>query len=322
MAKARAIIKRRKAVDNIRKITRTMELIATARFRKAMDRAVEAEAYTRKIAEMAADLGESSTSSHPLFERREPVKNTLLLVLTSNRGLAGGYNGNVLRAAMRDYQDLQAEGSAVDVEISGKRGLNFWKYRRLPSTAGYQQFEDKPAFGEVEALADRYLAMFLEGKIDRMDVAYTRFVNTARQEAVVKTLLPIQVDAEEAPARDGAAGAPPREDRLRVPAGRRGDPPGDRPGLVQGAALQVLPRRGGQRADRADGGHEGRLAERRRALQDPHPPVQPGPPVPDHRRPGRHRRGRDRPVLIPPPPAGRPSGPAPDIEEDPRVPGA
>jgi len=208
MAKARAIIKRRKAVDNIRKITRTMELIATARFRKAMDRAVEAEAYTRKIAEMAADLGESSTSSHPLFERREPVKNTLLLVLTSNRGLAGGYNGNVLRAAMRDYQDLQAEGSAVDVEISGKRGLNFWKYRRLPSTAGYQQFEDKPAFGEVEALADRYLAMFLEGKIDRMDVAYTRFVNTARQEAVVKTLLPIQVDAEEAPARDEAAGAP------------------------------------------------------------------------------------------------------------------
>ncbi|WP_165247739.1 ATP synthase F1 subunit gamma [Paludisphaera soli] len=216
MAKARAIIKRRKAVDNIRKITRTMELIATARFRKAMDRAVEAEAYTKKIAEMAADLGESSPSTpHPLFEKREPVKNSLLLVLSSNRGLAGGYNGNVLRAAMRDYQDLQAEGSTVDVEISGKRGQNFWKYRKLPISVGYLQFEDKPAFAEVEKLAERYLAMFLEGKIDRMDVAYTRFVNTSRQEAVVRTLLPIQVDAADADAKPAdaapAAGGPARQ---------------------------------------------------------------------------------------------------------------
>jgi F-type H+-transporting ATPase subunit gamma len=199
MAKARAIIKRRKAVDNIRKITRTMELIATARFRKAMDRAVEAEAYTRKIAEMAADLGESTASTpHPLYERREPVANALLLVLSSNRGLAGGYNGNVLRAALRDYQDLQAEGAAIAVEVSGKRGQNFLKYRKIPTTAAYNQFEDKPTFHEVEVLADRYIRMFLEGKIDRLDVAYTRFVSTSRQEAVVRTLLPISSDAPEA----------------------------------------------------------------------------------------------------------------------------
>ncbi|WP_165064318.1 ATP synthase F1 subunit gamma [Paludisphaera rhizosphaerae] len=199
MAKARAIIKRRKAVDNIRKITRTMELIATARFRKAMDRAVEAEAYTRKIAEMAADLGDSSTTvSHPLLQKR-PVANALLLVLSSNRGLAGGYNGNVLRAGIRDYQDLQAEGAGVTVEVSGKRGVNFWKYRKLPMTSTYFHFEDKPAFHEVEVLANKYMAMFLEGKIDRLDVAYTKFINTARQEAVVETLLPI---VQEAPAED------------------------------------------------------------------------------------------------------------------------
>jgi F-type H+-transporting ATPase subunit gamma len=193
MAKARAIIKRRKAVDNIRKITRTMELIATARYRKAMDRAIEAEAYTRKIAELVSDLGESSRDvAHALFERREPVKRSLLLVLTSNRGLAGGYNGNVLRAAFRTYQDLQADGVEPVVEVSGKRGVTFWKYRRLPMSATYNQFEDKPQFDEVEKLADRYIAMFLKGEIDRLDVAYTEFVNTARQNAVVKTLLPIQ----------------------------------------------------------------------------------------------------------------------------------
>jgi F-type H+-transporting ATPase subunit gamma len=211
MAKARAIIKRRKAVDNIRKITRTMELIATARFRKAMDRAVEAEAYTRKIAEMASDLGGSSPSTpHPLYERREPVANALLLVLSSNRGLAGGYNGNVLRAAVRDYQDLQAEGAQVSVEVSGKRGQNFLKYRKIAISAAYNQFEDRPAFHEVEALADRYMRLFLEGSIDRLDVAYTRFVSTARQEAIVRTLLPIPTDDPDAapkPAETEAAPA-------------------------------------------------------------------------------------------------------------------
>src|SRR5271157_3368566 len=100
MAKARAITKRRKAVQNIRKITRTMELIATNRFRKALNRATEAEAFTRKIAELVADLGESASDvAHPLLATHDPIKRSLLLVLTSNRGLAGGYNSNVLRAA-------------------------------------------------------------------------------------------------------------------------------------------------------------------------------------------------------------------------------
>src|SRR5881275_306977 len=104
MANLRALVKRRKAVRNIRKITRTMELISTARFKKALDRATEAEAYTRKIAELVADLGATALEvSHPLLAEREPVRRALLLVLTSNRGLAGGYNGNVVRVATRTY---------------------------------------------------------------------------------------------------------------------------------------------------------------------------------------------------------------------------
>src|ERR1700726_429077 len=102
MAKLRILVQRRKAVRNIRKITRTMELIATARFKKALDRATQAEAYTRKIAELVADLGATAGEvSHPLLETRDPVKRSLLLVLTSNRGLAGGYNGNVIRVSTR-----------------------------------------------------------------------------------------------------------------------------------------------------------------------------------------------------------------------------
>jgi F-type H+-transporting ATPase subunit gamma len=192
MAKARAIIKRRKAVENIRKITRTMELIATAKFRKALDRATEAESFTRKIAELVADLGETSaTVKHPLLERRDPVKRALVLVLTSNRGLAGGYNGNVLRLAYRTHHEFETGSIPVSIEVSGKRGINFFRYRRLPVDATYTQFEDRPQFSEVEKLAERYIAMYLKGEIDRLDVVYTQFINSARQTATVQTLLPI-----------------------------------------------------------------------------------------------------------------------------------
>jgi F-type H+-transporting ATPase subunit gamma len=192
MAKARAIVKRRKSVQNIRKITRTMELIATARFKKALDRATEAEAYTRKIAELVADLGATSADvSHPLLDNRTTVKNALLLVITSNRGLAGGYNGNVLRAAVRAVQDYETEGFPNKLEVAGKRGIAFLKYRGVPIDAAYTQFEDRPQFDEVEVLANKYIGMFLKGEVDRVDVAYTQFINTARQQAVVETLLPM-----------------------------------------------------------------------------------------------------------------------------------
>src|SRR5207248_8898384 len=124
MAKTRAIVKRRKAIRNIRKITRTMELIATARFKKAFDRAVEAEAYTRKIAELAADLSASATDvTHPLLQKREVVKNSLLLVITSNRGLCGGYNAGILREANGRIRELRAEGVTLHLELSGKRAI-------------------------------------------------------------------------------------------------------------------------------------------------------------------------------------------------------
>src|SRR6516225_2981547 len=117
MAKTRAIVKRRKAIRNIRKITRTMELIATARFKKAMDRATEAEAYTRKIAELAADLSANATNvTHPLLQTREPVKDALLLVICSNRGLCGGYNAGILREANGRIREFREEGISLHLE--------------------------------------------------------------------------------------------------------------------------------------------------------------------------------------------------------------
>ncbi len=192
MAKARSIIKRRQAVQNIRKITPHDGADRHCQVSQGADRATEAEAFTRKIAELVADLGETSTTvTHPLLERRDPVRRSLLLVLTSNRGLAGGYNGNVLRLAFRTYQDLQTESIPVSIEVSGKRGINYMRYRKVPMDASYTLFEDRPQFNEVEKLADRYIAMYVKGEIDRLDVTYTQFFSSARQVATVSTLLPI-----------------------------------------------------------------------------------------------------------------------------------
>lgn len=192
MAKARAIVKRLKAVKNIRKITRTMELIATARFKKAMDRATEAAAYTKKISELVADLSQSTLSfSHSLLETHETQKNCILLVLTSNRGLCGGYNAGVLKLAMSRINEAQELGQNQSLEVSGKRGLAFLKFQGLKADKSYTHFEDKPAFEEVEVLANRFIDDYISGKIDRVDVAYVQFETLARQRAVVETLLPV-----------------------------------------------------------------------------------------------------------------------------------
>jgi F-type H+-transporting ATPase subunit gamma len=192
MAKARAIIKRRKAVENIRKITRTMELIATNRFRKALNRATEAEAFTRKIAELVADLGESASAvAHPLLTKHDPIKKSLLLVITSNRGLAGGYNSNVLRAGNVRMQENAEKGVATAVEVAGKRGISYFRFRKIVPDATYTQFEDRPQFDEVDVLAERYIKMYVAGSIDQLDVAFTQFVSSSRQVATVQTLLPI-----------------------------------------------------------------------------------------------------------------------------------
>ena len=156
MANPRALDKRRKSIRNIRKITRTMELIATARFKKAMDRAHAATAYTDRITQLVSDLTRSGLEvSHPLLEARETTERATLLVLTSNRGLCGGFNGNVLRAAMRQWSETTAEVSDCSLEVSGKRGISAFNFRQIPPNETFTHFEDDPAFSEVEVIANR-----------------------------------------------------------------------------------------------------------------------------------------------------------------------
>ncbi len=205
MANARSLDKRRKSIRNIRKITRTMELIATARYRKAMDRANAATAYTQRITAIVSRLAAAGADvQHPLLQKREEVKSATLLVLTSNRGLCGGYNSSVLRLANPRMVELKESTSSFRLEVSGKRGFGSFKFRGIPVDASYTQFEDQPAYAEVEKIAEGYLQRYITGQLDRLDVAYTRFISTAKQEAVVQTLLPLA--SLEGGAEEGGAG--------------------------------------------------------------------------------------------------------------------
>ena len=129
MANARIIVKRRKTVRNIRKITRTMQLIATARFQVAMNRAVASRPYTEKLAELVAELSVASEGvDHPLMRVSEQGQRSALVAITSGRGLCGGYNANVLRTAVAHLDGLRDRGVETDVHMVGKKGINFFKF--------------------------------------------------------------------------------------------------------------------------------------------------------------------------------------------------
>lgn len=205
MANARLLVKRLKSVRNIRKITRTMELIATSRFKKAMDRATEAAAYTKKISEIVGDLGQADLSfSHPLLEKRTETKKSVLLVLTSNRGLCGGYNGAVLRNTLKHLEQLKSGEIDYTMEVSGKRGIKFFNFQQIPIDQSYTHFEDSPTFAEVDELGTRFVDDYVAGRIDRLDVAYTAFHSISRQEAVVESILPLSSLAEPGGSDDSA----------------------------------------------------------------------------------------------------------------------
>ena len=223
MAKARAIVKRRKAVRNIKKITKTMQMIATAKFQKSLKRAVGTKAYTMKVRELVRELAASvgETVDHPLLRKITDENRTnkvALIVITSNRGLAGAYNGSVLRAANAFIREQEAAGRTVDLYVVGKKGYSFFNYQKRPITVRIDA-QDTPSFADVERYSDRAMSEFLAGKIDAVAIAYMNFISTGSQKPEVMTLLPLggvshaadhiaqQVAEKEAQAKAGALDA-------------------------------------------------------------------------------------------------------------------
>ena len=171
-----------------------MELVATAQFKRAMEKAVAADAYTKRLVTLARDLAESEPFAHPLLVERKgdrSQKNVILLTLSANRGMCGGFNAGVMRLATQRLKSLRKDYAAVSLEVSGKRGISAFKFRGMSITQSYTGLQDKPAFEPIDELAEHYLELFLAHEIDRLDVCYTKFESISRQYPVVETLLPI-----------------------------------------------------------------------------------------------------------------------------------
>lgn len=203
---------RMKAVGNIQRITKTMQMIATARFQKMQRRATEAQAYSRHIArvvgELAAALGADADVSHPLLKQPQPAAGKeLLLVLTSDRGLCGSYNANVLRtltAHLREHGGLKSNN--IDVELVGRKGVAYCRFNHIELHRNLTQFGDAPSYEEVERLAEHYMQAYTSGGYDAIRVLYMHFETMSRQTPEVLQLLPLQPPkvAEDTKATGGA----------------------------------------------------------------------------------------------------------------------
>ncbi|MES1245415.1 MAG: ATP synthase F1 subunit gamma [Acidobacteriota bacterium] len=205
MANRRVLVKRRKSVRNIRKITRTMQLIATARFQAAFNRAVATKPYTEKLAELVADLSRAAGSvDHPLLKTHDDVNRSALVVLTSDRGLAGGYNANVLRAAVAHIEEQRGKGIEPSVHMVGRKGVNFFKFLRRELAEQTTGIGDKPRFEQIEPIANDLMERFIRGEIASVHVAYMKFFSAGVQRPAVVQLLPLSNEpksADEAPAK-------------------------------------------------------------------------------------------------------------------------
>jgi F-type H+-transporting ATPase subunit gamma len=204
MANKRILVKRRKSVRNIRKITRTMQLIATARFQAALNRATATKPYTEKLAELVGDLSSAADRvEHPLMKTPENTSRAALVVITSNRGLCGGFNANVLRTAVAYLDEQKAAGVETEVRMAGKKGVGYFRFLKRPLAERLTAIGDKPRFSDIEPLANGLMDRFVKGEIAAVRVAYMRFFSVGKQRPVIETLLPLQTEAVE-----GAASSP------------------------------------------------------------------------------------------------------------------
>jgi len=204
MAQIRELKKRMVAVRTIQRITKTMQMIATAKFTAALARSKATRPYTDRIRGLVGEVASAAGSdfTHPLMKAPSPAtRRELVLVIGSDRGLCGAYNGNVLRKANGAIKGLKASGKDAVVETVGKKAVAYFRFARV-DIAERHTFGDKPQFAQVEALAKRLMAEFGAGKYDAVHVAYMRFVSNARQVPEVMQLLPLS-----APQSSGAASA-------------------------------------------------------------------------------------------------------------------
>jgi F-type H+-transporting ATPase subunit gamma len=195
MATVQDLKRRIRSVRNTRKITRAMELVAAAKLRRAQARIEAMRPYADRMLELMAGTARAASSVRgiPLLQRRE-VQRVAILPLTGDRGLAGAFNGQILRRAFQLERQLRGEGHEVRWLVSGRRGRSTLTFRRFEITAAWAGFSDEPRYSDAQAIAHRLTELYTEGEVDRVVVVYNQFVSALVQRVVEQEVLPIAED--------------------------------------------------------------------------------------------------------------------------------
>jgi F-type H+-transporting ATPase subunit gamma len=194
-ATQRDVKQRIESVKNIRKITRAMEMVAAARLRRAEQRIAALRPYAgaiRRMTRQAAEAAGSEISSLPILRRHESENRVAILLVTADRGLAGAFNSQILRAGLRAASQHEGSGSDVTFYASGRRGVSSLGFRGRDVAGAYTGFTDRPAYADAREIAEDLITAYVDDKIDRVEIFYNGYISPLVQEVRRETLLPLQ----------------------------------------------------------------------------------------------------------------------------------
>jgi F-type H+-transporting ATPase subunit gamma len=193
-----------KSVQNTRKITKAMEMVAASKMRRAQERMRAARPYADKVRDIAAHMSRANPEyRHPFMVSNEGAKSAGIILVTTDKGLCGGMNTNVLRASMQKFKELEGQGKTIEATAIGTKGLGFLNRLRAKVVSNVVHLGDTPHLEKLIGAVKVQLDLYSEGKISAVYLAYTRFVNTMKQEPVIEQLLPLSAEQFERTEDDG-----------------------------------------------------------------------------------------------------------------------
>ncbi|MBB5400507.1 F-type H+-transporting ATPase subunit gamma [Paraburkholderia youngii] len=193
-----------KSVQNTRKITKAMEMVAASKMRRAQERMRAARPYADKVRDIAAHMSRANPEyRHPFMVSNEGAKAAGIILVTTDKGLCGGMNTNVLRASLQRFKELEGQGKTIEATAIGSKGLGFLNRLQAKVVSNVVHLGDTPHLEKLIGAVKVQLDLFSEGKISAVYLAYTRFVNTMKQEPVIEQLLPLSADQFERTEEDG-----------------------------------------------------------------------------------------------------------------------
>lgn len=192
MAQSIRDIKRRiRSVENTKQITKAMKMVAVVKLRKAQDQAEAARPYTEKMREVISSIAKATQGvKHPMLVTRS-VRKTGYLIITSDRGLAGGYNGNLLRLLQKTIEDRHQSSEEYEIFVIGRKGLEFLRKRNFKVIGEVTGLGDSPIFADIQEISEQAVSFYAEGKFDELYLYYNEFINAVTQKPIEKRLLPL-----------------------------------------------------------------------------------------------------------------------------------